>query len=200
MSKKQAYHHGDLRQHLISATRELVERKGAHAFSVSEAARTAGVSSAAPYRHFKDRAAMLDAVAVDGHQRMAERFLDAVKDLSVGSIEAITAIGLAYIHFAEQESGVFRVMFAADDATPEDVSNASQCCYDIVQQHVAVYLGHGEPGPETRAATFPIWTFVHGIAFLTIDGKLSSKDDEIRDIPAIVRMGAERLLGPAATG
>ena len=63
ITRRSSYHHGDLRAQLIAAVRELVETQGPDGFSVSEAARSAGVSSAAPYKHFKDRSELLHAVA-----------------------------------------------------------------------------------------------------------------------------------------
>ncbi|MEJ8562537.1 TetR/AcrR family transcriptional regulator [Yoonia sp. GPGPB17] len=73
--KRTSYHHGDLRSQLIEATRQLVEEKGPDHFSVSEACRRAGVSTAAPYKHFKDKTEMLREVAAAGMIRQSEQML-----------------------------------------------------------------------------------------------------------------------------
>ena len=71
-SRRTSYHHGDLRAQLIAAVRDLVETHGPDGFSVAEAARRAGVSSAAPYKHFRDRPELLRAVAAEGMDRLRD--------------------------------------------------------------------------------------------------------------------------------
>ena len=92
---KVGYHHGDLRAQLVEAVRGLIERDGPDGFSVAEASRLAGVSSGAPYKHFKDRDAILKAVALGGLQRLGERMAAASDSRPYGTQEAIDAIGLA---------------------------------------------------------------------------------------------------------
>ena len=91
--RKSAYHHGDLRAGLIEATRQLVEEKGPDGFSVSDACRLAGVSTAAPYKHFKDKSEMIIAMVAEGMVRHRQNMLDALEGVPVGSPERVTALG-----------------------------------------------------------------------------------------------------------
>lgn len=193
--RKTGYHHGDLRQHLVAATRALVEEKGPDLFSVSEASRAAGVSTAAPYRHFADRTEMLVAVALEGFAEMTQDFEAAVAGRLAGSDEAITALGLAYVHFAAANPGLFRMMFAGDHKT-EPMEEAGHCCYDVVLQQIARRYGRPEVDETVKRAAFPIWTFVHGLAFLLIDGKTDFAGVEA-EVEPLVALAARRLLDPA---
>lgn len=189
---KTAYHHGNLREQLIAATRELVEAKGPDGFSVSEACRAAGVSTAAPYKHFSDRLEMLRAVAMQGFAEMSEAFDAAAEGLPQGSRETITAIGVAYVHFAEANPGTFRMMFAATEDAPE-TEKAGHACYGKLLRQIAIRLGKSEVDGDVLKAGFPLWTFVHGLAFLRIDGKADFGDMPL-SVEELSRMATERLL------
>ncbi|WP_424969946.1 TetR/AcrR family transcriptional regulator [Dinoroseobacter sp. S76] len=167
---KAGYHHGDLRQQLVTATRELVEEKGPEGFSVSEACRRAGVSTAAPYRHFSDKTDMLAAVILEGMTEMTERLHAAASPFPHGSVEGIIASGVSYVAFAEAHPGVFRMMFS-EDYKRDDLEEAGQSCYAGLLLQVAAYLGKTEVDEDVLKASFPLWTFVHGMSFLRIDGK-----------------------------
>ncbi|MEM6637328.1 MAG: TetR/AcrR family transcriptional regulator [Pseudomonadota bacterium] len=193
IQKKDGYHHGDLRQALVDATRSLIEENGPHGFSVSEACRRAGVSTAAPYRHFADRNAMMREVCLQGMNRMAEQFLETLKNFQPGTIEALTAIGLNYISFAEREPQVFRMMFAADEGEGEEIRDQGLNCYGIVLGQVAQRMGRTEIDIEVERATFPLWTFVHGLAFLRIDGKMDATKTDL-DVASIIENATRRLL------
>jgi AcrR family transcriptional regulator len=104
------YHHGDLRRALVEAGRRLLEREGSAGLSLRAVAREAGVSAAAPYHHFKDRAALLYAVAHEGtvalHDAMRAAF-----DSSEPGQERIVAVGVAYVGFALANPVLYRLMF-----------------------------------------------------------------------------------------
>lgn len=192
VKSKTSYHHGDLRQQLVTATRALVEEKGPDLFSVSDACRAAGVSTAAPYRHFSDRTEMLVAVALEGFNEMVAAFEDAIKGHPAGSIEALTALGVTYVAYAEANPGMFKMMFAGDHDAPE-MHDAGECCYRVVLGQVAAYLGKSEPDQSVFEAGFPLWTFVHGLAFLRIDGK--SEFAKIQtDVSGLVGQATRQLL------
>lgn len=167
---KAGYHHGDLRQQLVTATRELVEEKGPEGFSVSEACRRAGVSTAAPYRHFGDKTDMLAAVILEGMRDMTAALHQAAAEFTHGSVEGIIASGVAYVAFAESHPGVFRMMFS-EDYKREDLEVAGHDCYGGLLMQVAAFLGKSEVDDDVLRASFPLWTFVHGMSFLRIDGK-----------------------------
>src|SRR5690349_24505577 len=92
-AESRPYHHGDLRRALVDAARRLLEAEGPSALSLRAVAREAGVSPAAPYHHFKDKAELLDAVAQEGWE-MLQVMMEEAKALAVG-LEQLTALGIA---------------------------------------------------------------------------------------------------------
>ena len=194
---KTGYHHGDLRQQLIAATRALVEEKGPDNFSVSEACRAAGVSTAAPYKHFADRTEMLRAVALEGFAEMTARFHRAIHGQPKGSIEAIAALGVEYVAYAEENPGLFRMMFAATEDT-EETHQAGHDCYGALLAQIAAHLGRDTVDQTVIETAFPLWTYVHGLSFLRIDGKVDFARVG-RPVEELVLDGTRRLLdgGPA---
>lgn len=189
---KSGYHHGDLRQQLVTATRELIEEKGPEAFSVSEACRRAGVSTAAPYRHFEDKPDMIAAVILEGMSEMTTRLHAAAAPFPHGSVEGISASGVAYVSFAEEHPGVFRLMFA-ESSGRADLEEAGHTCYSGLLLQVAAYLGKDEVDEDVLKASFPLWTFVHGMSFLRIDGKAEFAKMQI-PVADLVADATRRLL------
>ncbi|MEL7027383.1 MAG: TetR/AcrR family transcriptional regulator [Pseudomonadota bacterium] len=191
---KTAYHHGDLRQQLVAATRKLVEEKGPDLFSVSEACRAAGVSTAAPYRHFADRTEMLIAVAMEGFDEMAASFQAAVDGYKPGSNEAMKSLGIAYVDYASANPGLFKMMFAGDHQT-DALEDAGHGCYGVVLGQVAARLGRTDVDEAVFETAFPLWTFVHGLAFLWIDGKVEFSKAQA-DVDQLVGRATAQLLPP----
>ena len=108
-----SYHHGNLKEVLLEAARKLIEQYGPAGFSLTEAARLAGVSPAAPYRHFRDRDALLAEVARSGFERFAAR-LDLAWDNGIPTpLSAFDKLGKAYLAFARDEPASYTVMFEA---------------------------------------------------------------------------------------
>ena len=171
--QRSSYHHGDLRAQLISAVSDLVETHGPAGFSVAEAARRAGVSSAAPYKHFKDRPELLRAVASEGMDRLREAMTAAAARYPEGSIEAVAAIGQAYVDFARSHPGVFRLVFGLTEGHEEDpvLHQKGNECFAVVARAVASVLSRPAEDPVVLQRAHMLWTCVHGHSFLTIDRK-----------------------------
>lgn len=193
------YHHGDLRAQLIEATRALVESKGPDHFSVSEACRMAGVSTAAPYKHFKDKDEMLRAVARDGMARHKQMMEAAIAPLPPRSLARIEALGRLYVDFAREEQGVFRLMFglSADHGQDESLMATGADTFGVVKREVAAFYGCDTVAPLHEYKAFQLWSFVHGLSFLQIDGKLEKMGAQL-DLEAMLADIARRvMLDPA---
>ena len=170
---KSAYHHGDLRAQLLAAVRDLVETHGPDGFSVSEAARRAGVSTAAPYKHFKDRHEILRGVVAEAMDRLRRYMEAAASRFPEGSLEAVAAIGEAYVAFARDQPGVFRLAFGLTEGHEDDpdLMDKGRECFAVVVRSVAANMGRPEGEPEVSRRAYRLWAFVHGHSFLTIDRK-----------------------------
>ncbi|NJQ05749.1 TetR/AcrR family transcriptional regulator [Streptomyces lonarensis] len=105
------YHHGRLRQTLLAAAESALRRRGADQLSLRELAREAGVSHAAPRRHFKDRQALLDALAVAGFERLERRLRSALSEAEDDLASRLKATVAAYIRFAIEDAALLELMF-----------------------------------------------------------------------------------------
>ena len=191
---KAGYHHGDLRRQLVVAGWRLVGREGADAFRLADAAKLAGVSPAAPYRHFRDRQALLAAVADEGFARLGARAAAAVERHEGGSLEAVCAVGSAYIDFARDEPNVFRLMFAPHEGAGDDgPSPEGAAAYEVLIGQVAAHLGLAPDAPEVLATALSLWMYVHGFASLLIDDQLGVGRLEI-DVATMLRANGARML------
>jgi AcrR family transcriptional regulator len=173
-SARTQYHHGDLRAHLVETVRQLVEEKGADGFSISEAARRAGVSSAAPYKHFSDRQEIVRAVALGGIERMCEQMDAAALGARGTTLGPIIALGMCYANFARTEPGVFRLMFGLTKGHEQDleIKARGEACGDVVRREVRLVMPDGTSEEEIARRSYMLHMFVHGHAFMEIDGKL----------------------------
>lgn len=193
---KTGYHHGDLREALISAAQQLVEEGGADKFSLADACRVAGVSTAAPYRHFRNREEILAEVTARGFDALHEGSAKAVEAEDEGTTEAIVAMGRAYVAFAVERQALFRLMFGQDPAVKEaeQVLGTGRCCFEWVIQQVAIYCEkNGVEGDATEIAV-RLWTFVHGAASLLIDDDYANVVPDL-DVEAMVMRATPVLLG-----
>lgn len=198
---RSSYHHGDLRAELIAAVRTLVEAHGPDGFSVAEAARQAGVSSAAPYKHFRDRPELLRAVAAEGMDRLRTAMETASARHPAGSVEAVAAIGQAYVDFARTGPGVFRLIFGLTEGHEDDAELQAKgtACFAVVLRAAAAVLALPPDDPAVLQRAYMLWASVHGHSFLTIDRKTTGKFDMADDWPLMMALGTAILGHPART-
>jgi AcrR family transcriptional regulator len=173
-TSRSPYHHGDLRAACLRAAMELLEEGGATALSLRAVARRAGVSPAAPYRHYADRDALISAVAAVGYRELAEQL--AAAHSSPSTTDDFGAIAVAYVQFALQRPALFRVMFAE----PCDTDNSERvAATDAISAYVSVIVQQSFPGFDNEALSTAAWALVHGLAFLHLDGKLDASTPDV---------------------
>ena len=196
-----AYHHGDLRAQLIEAVRQLVEVHGPEGFSVAEAARRAGVSSAAPYKHFRDRPEILRAVVSAAMDRLRAKMAAAAATHPAGSHESVAAVGQAYVDFARAEPGVFRLVFGLTEGheNAPDLLEKGEDCFGVVVDAVAACLHRSPDDPRVQGCAYMLWSFVHGHSFLTIDNKSNVASARIDDWTYLLTV-SRAILGQSAGG
>ncbi|MEM9733364.1 MAG: TetR/AcrR family transcriptional regulator [Pseudomonadota bacterium] len=189
---KAAYHHGDLRAQLLNAVRQLVETKGAENFSIAEAARVAGVSSAAPYRHFKDKPEILKALVLQCMAEMSATMRSVMEPYPAGSIDRINALGHCYINFARDHPGLFRLVFGISESHDGDAELATKGSqvFGIVIETVADYFGVSPDHPQAKFRAYMLWSVVHGHSWLIIDGKAKMQGIEVDEAQFLQQIAA----------
>jgi AcrR family transcriptional regulator len=170
MTDRRSYHHGNLRQALVDAAVSLILEKGPAGFSFAEAARKAGVSPAAPYRHFKDRDDLLAETARVGFERFAERLEAAWNGGKPSPLSAFEAVGRAFLAFARDEPAYFAAMFEAGVRPEADTALRAQADRAFMALHRACALlaDQAPPGkrPPAHMMAYHIWAMAHGVAAL----------------------------------
>jgi AcrR family transcriptional regulator len=166
---KTTYHHGNLRPALVRAAMELLEESGETALSLRAVARRAGVSAAAPYRHYADREALVSAVATLGYRELAERL--AAAHPSPSTPEQLAGVAIAYVQFALERPALFRIMFGEPCDRDNDERVAATAA---VSAYVRSIARRTFPQADDEALATAIWALVHGLAFLYLDGKLDA--------------------------
>jgi AcrR family transcriptional regulator len=171
VDRKAPYHHGDLREALIAATRRLVIERGAENFTLADACRVAGVTTAAPYRHFRSKQQVLEEIASRGFDELRAKAMAVVAEKGPGTLEAIVAMGQAYVAFAVDETAVFRLMFGQDPALKkaEPVSGTGHECFAHLIEQITLYCQRNRVRGDALEIALRLWTFVHGAASLEID-------------------------------
>ena len=168
--RKSGYHHGNLKEALVSAARVLILEKGPHGFSLIEAARLADVSPAAPYRHFKDRVALLAEVARRGYDLFGEKLERAWKNGEPDRVTAFKRLGHAYLDFAQAERAYYAAMFQAGLSAASDpaLQAAADRAYQAMASVTANLSGANAGGQAVPPDVifFHIWSLAHGAATL----------------------------------
>ena len=171
----------DLRSELLRTSRQLLDESGPSALSMREVARRAGCTHQAPYHYFANREAILAALVHEGFDELTDMLASARERLGSTDLRAIlTASGSAYVEFALRHPGVFRVMFRPDVCDPErfpEVVQAGQRARRELARLAKAVMGDGA---QVEAEVL-IWSGVHGLASLLLDGPLAGEFSSIED-------------------
>jgi AcrR family transcriptional regulator len=190
---RRGYHHGNLREALVEAALDLIAEKGPAGFTFAEASRHAGVSPAAPYRHFRDRDALMAEVARRGFERFAEALAAAWDEGRPNPRAGLDRLGKAYLAFARGEPAFFAAMFECglSPAEHRELVEAGDRAFAVLRSACEALVA-GMPAakrPPTMMMALHIWSLSHGIASLFARG-----DAARRPLP----MSPEELLEAAA--
>ena len=168
------YHHGNLKEALIKAARDLVAEFGPQGFSLAEAARRAGVSAAAPYRHFTDRGALMGEIARQGFATLSSKLHEAWNDGMPDPLTAFLRMGEAYVAFAAEDPAAYAAMFQSGvaPAEPSELRVVADKAFAILVAAASRLGGRqldGSPA-DPRTVALHIWALSHGIATLCQSG------------------------------
>lgn len=184
----------DLRQRILDASEQLLETEGLSALSMREVARRSGVTHQAPYHHFADRESILAELVTRGFDELTRRLVRAnARHVPGQSLRLRIESGEAYVGFAIDHPGVFRIMFRPEvcDAMRFPAARAaSERAYAELQRMVS--LAHGEVAEEGMSAVY--WAQVHGLACLLIDGPVGRQIVTLRERKAFMRESLTRFI------
>jgi AcrR family transcriptional regulator len=169
--RERGYHHGNLREALLQAALDLIGQKGAAGFTFADAARMAGVSPAAPYRHFRDRDELLSSIAQRGFEQFEAALTAAWDDGRPDTVSAFERVGKAYLDFAREQPAFYSAMF--ESGIPLDINPAlmaaSERAFAIIRaaaERLAALAPPGVPRPPALMMALHIWSMSHGVASL----------------------------------
>lgn len=169
-NERRGYHHGNLREALIRSALLLIADKGPAGFTIADAARQAGVSPGAPYRHFRDRDALMADVARRGFEELEARLAAAWGGGAPHPLAAFERIGMAYLAFAREKPAYYAAMFEA--SCPSDAAlelrQASDRAFGVLREAAEVVCATlpKERRPPALMMALHIWSLSHGIASL----------------------------------
>ena len=171
MSTSRSYHHGDLRATLLATTRSVLAEVGIEGLSLREVSRRAGVSHAAAYNHFRDKASLIGALVSAAFERLATE-MHRSRSNTREPFERLRRIGVAYVRFAYRNPVEFKLMFRPElcglDGPPSPTGDGAYrlLVETIVDCQAAGAIAAGPTEPLVLAA----WSMVHGLAALIVDG------------------------------
>ena len=176
MPETRAYHHGDLRSTLLETALPLLDSGGQEAISLRAVARAAGVSHAAPYHHFADKAALIEAMAVTGFGQLTSALERAADTPGLDPMQQFRRTGLAYARFGVRHQALFRLMNRPELRQHAPIADAARASYQVIERSVARcqqagVIGAGDPSLYAVTA----WAAVHGVLILAMDGLLTGQ-------------------------
>ena len=174
-SPRKSYHHGDLRNALLSAAREVLDEEGIEGLSLRSLARRAQVSRAAPYHYFHDKAELIAAVVADCYSQLEQRLQTAMTtESALDPVDRVVALGRIYVEFATADPARFRLMHRPELSGND--SAAAQGAFSVLRESVEVChkAGRFRQG-SVDEHTVGCWCAIHGIATLLVDGRLRER-------------------------
>jgi AcrR family transcriptional regulator len=200
------YHHGNLKEALMRAALDLIAEKGPAGFTFAEAARSAGVSPAAPYRHFRDRDELLASVALQGFGQFEAALAQAWDGGRPDPFTAFERLGRAYLAFARTKPAYYSAMFEAGiplDTNPE-LRQAGDLAFAVLRTAAEVLIATIPTAnrPPALMVALHMWALAHGIASLFGRGDAARRTlpmtaEELLEAGTLVYL---RGLGVAGTG
>lgn len=200
---RDSYHHGDLRAALLEAAHLIISERGTVELSLREVARRAQVSHGAPAHHFRNKAGLLTAFAAQGFQRMDASMAEVEEERPPRhGADRLAATGRGYLRFALANPAQFAIMFdtpALDVKDPAFVE-ASDRCYRRLTDAVAACVAEGRlPASEASLAGVSAWSMVHGLAELSIGGRLGARSGGKLPLDLgdrVIDLFVKRLMAP----
>src|SRR6201990_3204228 len=190
VSKGRPYHHGDLRNGLLDAARAILEEEDLSALTLRAVARKAGVSHAAPYRHFPNHEALLVELSIEGFDELREAIAEAAKAPGTES-DKIATIGAAYMRFVAQRPALARLMFGGQLPNRDQFPTLGLKA-DSISTEIGNALHDGALG-------LAVWSAIHGLAMLVLENviDLGQRRSGLHVLPARAEIILRSLFSTA---
>jgi AcrR family transcriptional regulator len=195
---KSTYHHGDLRNSLLAAAEPLLVQKGVRELSLREVAKAAGVSHAAPYRHFRDKTALIEALSAEGFHRLRHGCEKAQARHPTDPKRQLVEAGMAYLYFAREKPVIVQLMFGgviSPDSSGAELKQAADAAFESLVRIV----GNGQKAGiyqkgDVITLTLTAWSAVHGLALMISAGMLRTKTKTRTQVKKLGESVADILL------
>lgn len=195
---KTTYHHGNLREELLKATREMIENKGIEAISLRAIARHLGVSHGAPANHFSNKEALMTAYVARAFENIVQTVENAYQKAGDEMEKRFLAVGQAIVNFALENPNTYKLMIRSEwfDSQQPDVAKPRRKVFDIILSHIeAMDLVNGAPAQSAKTRAIAAWAMIQGYASLRIEGILVAGKDEKTGDPREVAVMKAYLYG-----
>ena len=203
---RRGYHHGNLSEALVEAALDLIAEYGPAGFTFAEVTRAVGVSPAAPYRHFRDRDALMADIARRGFERFAAALAGAWDDGRPDPLTAFKSVGQAYLAFAKAEPAYYAAMFEArlPPDTSRELAAAADRAFAVVRRAREALIAEmpSERRPPALMMSLHVWALSHGIASLFGHGdaarrKVPMSPEDLLEAGVLVYLGGLGFDGPS---
>lgn len=191
--KKFKYHHGNLRDALLTAAVQILDTDGIDGLSLRALAKATGVTQAAPYSHFRDKEELLAAVAEGGFQRLALQMAEDATGAPTVAVRIEKLIS-SYIRFAVENKAMFQVMFGRELADMKKFPTLAMTagkCYSLISSALASKDGAG----DTRLTAAAVWSLCHGLTTLVTEGKIDPQSFGASGTDELVRKSVALFAG-----
>ena len=188
--KKKAYHHGNLKEALISASLEILSEHGVEGLSLRNVAKRIGVSHTACYNHFTDKQALLAAISTAGYEQLHQLLLGIFEKTKNAPANLIPEVAWAYLQFALENPAKFKLMFSGaleEERNHPDYEAISQKSIALFEEIIVFCQGKGQlPAVRVDDLAIKLWSIVHGFTTLMLENQFPPQYLQEKDIKELL--------------